>query len=196
MLTPLQIKSNYSSLFADSSNITGIIPPVHLSGYRCITITDKDTFTTKQWDNLVKVASIIKANENRFDMSEWHGYNECGTTHCIAGWAESLAMNDTNYSDMDDSNFVAENMLSHYVKPFFWVTDDNLGIGDNWVTDDNLGIGDNVGFNGLAEQLVMKWFIDPILEEARRESYELSNEITQFIQKAKEETQANELITA
>jgi hypothetical protein len=184
MLTPLQIKSNYSSLFADSSNITGIIPFSLSNSYDYITITDKDTFTTKQWDNLVKVASIIKANENRFDMSEWHGYNECGTTHCIAGWAESLAMNDTNYSNMDDSNFVAENMLSHYVKPFFWVTDGNLDIEDN------------VGFNGLAEQLVMKWFIDPILEEARRESYELSNEITQFIQKAKEETQANELITA
>jgi hypothetical protein len=42
----------------------------------------------------------------------------------------------------------------------------------------------------------MKWFIKPILEEARRESYGLSNEIAQFIQKAKEETQVKELITA
>jgi hypothetical protein len=186
MLTPLQLKSNYFSLLDDYENITGSTPaePLELKdvSYDTIIITEKDSFTTFQWDNLVKVASIIESNVDRFDMGIWHTRNECGTAHCIAGWAESLAMNDTNYDRYGNTFTVAKDMLSHYVTPFFWITNFTLGV--------------PVTHKGLAEQLVMKWFIKPILEEARRESYELSNEITQFIQKAKEETQVKELITA
>jgi hypothetical protein len=36
----------------------------------------------------------------------------------------------------------------------------------------------------------MKWFIDPILEEARKESHDLSGEITQFVQKSQQEQMA------
>jgi hypothetical protein len=181
MLTPLQFKSNYFSLLADYENITGLkADPTRYLKYD--TTTEKDSLTTKQWENLVEVASIIKANENRFDMTTWHTPNKCGTAHCIAGWAESLAMNDTNYYRFDNTITVAKDMLSHYVIPFFWITNSTLGVVSR--------------YKGLAEELVMKWFIKPILEEARRESYELSNKISQFIQKAKEETQVKELITA
>jgi hypothetical protein len=178
MLTPLQLKSNYFSLLADSKNITGMGHCSYMRNkYDYINITEDTTFTTEQWDNLVKVASIIKANENRFDMTEWHDYNDCGTTHCIAGWAVSLAMNDTNFDGLNSTCTIAIDMLSKYVEPFFWVTTFNLDLEDIET------------YKGLAEKLVMKWFIDPILEEARKESYELSNEITQFIQKAQKETQ-------
>ena len=190
MLTPLQLKSNYLSLLADSEKITGVKPygikitgvkPYGMSSYVYDNLTEKDSLTTKKWDNLVKVASIIEANANRLCMRDWHTENECGTAHCIAGWADSLSMNDTNYYKDGNTIDVAVDMLSVYVEPFFWITNLELGVHDSL---------------RLAEDLVMKWFIKPILEEARRESYELSNEIAQFIQKAKGETQVKELITA
>lgn len=191
MLTPLQFKSNYFSLLADCEKITEVKPRREFS---CLydNLTEKDSLTTEQWDNLVKVASIIEANANRLCMANWHTLNECGTAHCIAGWAQSLAMNDTNYDTSYTDAYgyaseIAEDMLSVYAKPFFWVTDYNMVNFEN--------SNSYITFTGLAEEMVMKWFIKPILEEARRESYELSNEISQFIQKAKKETQVKELIT-
>ena len=180
MLTPLQLKSNYFSLLADCENITGVKPTM-VSIYVYDDLTEKDSLTTKQWDNLVKVASIIEANANRLCMQEWHTENECGTAHCIAGWAQSLAMNDTNCKDYVSTSDIAQDMLSIYAKPFFWATGEFLNVPESL---------------GLPEELVMKWFIKPILDEARRESYELSTEISQFIQKAKEETQVKELIAS
>jgi hypothetical protein len=180
MLTPLQFKSNYFSLLADYENITGKIADYH---HKTVygTTTEKDSLTTEQWENLVEVASIIESNENRLCMTNWHTENECGTAHCIAGWAQSLAMNDTNYNILGDTLTTAQDMLSYHVRPFFWITNAELGVDES---------------SGIAEELVMKWFIKPILEEARRESYELSNKISQFIQKAKEETQVKELIAS
>lgn len=191
MLTPLQLKSNYLSLLADCENITAVKPQFYgmYDTYNSDdNITEEDSLTTKQWDNLVKVASIIESNENRLCMREWHTVNECGTAHCIAGWAQSLAMNDTNYKSSCNISHIATgtvstiaiDMLSSYAEPFFWITSANLNVPESL---------------RLAEELVMKWFIKPILEEARRESYELSTKISQFIQKAKEETQVKELIT-
>jgi hypothetical protein len=196
MLTPLQFKFNYLSLLADSEIITGVTPCGLGLNFHYNAVTEKDSLTTLQWDNLVKVASIIESNADRFDMTTWHNRNECGTAHCIAGWAESLAMNDTNYYKASDTIGVAVDMLSDYVKPFFWITTGNLVSGCS--VDIHEGLAEQLVdiYEGLAEQLVMKWFIKPILEEARRESYELSNEIAQFIQKTKEETQVKELITA
>jgi hypothetical protein len=179
MLTPLQFKSNYFSLLADYENITGL--KADSTKYiEYDTTTKKDSLTTEQWENLVEVASIIESNANRLCMTDWHTEKECGTAHCIAGWAQSLAMNDTNYSGIS-TLAIAVDMLSYHVKPFFWITSVELGVYESL---------------GIAEQLVMKWFIKPILEEARRESYELSNKISQFIQKAKGETQVKELITS
>lgn len=188
MLTPLQLKSNYFSLLADSESITGVKSKSHWSIEVYENLTEKDSLTTEQWDNLVEVASIIESNANRLYMGNWHTQNECGTAHCIAGWAQSLAMNDTNFTDgSGDILNIAKDMLSFYAEPFFWITNDNLLNWDSGMTRI---------YPGLAEEMVMKWFIKPILEEARRESYELSTKISQFIQKAKEETQVKELITS
>ena len=187
MLTPLQLKSNYLSLLADSESITGVKP--HFYGMYGTynsddNITEEDSLTAKQWENLVEVSSIIESNENRLWMCEWHTEKECGTAHCIAGWAQSLAMNDTNYNNHQfygNTSTIAQDMLSSYAEPFFYITNSNFRVPES---------------SRLAEELVMKWFIKPILEEARRESYELSTKISQFIQKAKEETQVKELIAS
>ncbi len=133
-------------------------------------VTEKDSFTSEQWDNLVKVASIIKANEARLDMSCWHQTKGCGTCHCIAGWAECLSRGDTNYlSPKEEPLNLARSALSIYSEPFFWVTRSNLFS----------------PLQGLAERLVMKWFIDPILEEAREDSYVLSTEFTKFLEETR-----------
>ena len=129
------------------------------------------SITTDQWNNLVKVASIIKSNQNRFNMNAWHTKNSCKTSHCIAGYAHALHMNDIDYFDTHSNVLlIATNMLSRYATSFFWILHSNLRT-------------DEVSHKGLPEQLVMKWFIDPILEEARKESHELSGELTQFVQK-------------
>jgi hypothetical protein len=177
MLTPLDLKNNYYALLAESHRITGVCPDMYMidsENYNYV--TQDDSLTAEQWDNLVKVASIIKANENRFDMREWHGKAECGTCHCLAGWAQSLEQNNTN-CDAIGAEYAGIRMLSEFVSPFFWVSLDNLISGYEFHKD----------HEGLAEELVIKYLIDPVLEEARRESYELSSELNEFIQKAKQE---------
>ena len=38
-----------------------------------------------------RVAEVVLANPKALDMSCWHGSStECGTTHCLAGWAVAL----------------------------------------------------------------------------------------------------------
>lgn len=181
MLTPTDFKNNYFALLAESEEITGVKPCDHMF-YRNDHIFNTEVYsiTSEQWSNLVKVASIIKSNQNRLRMNDWHTEIGCGTAHCIAGWAESLYMNDTNFYDFykggDETVNIATKMLSHYAQPFFWIVDRNLDLEKGF-------------YEGHLEQLVMKWFIDPILEEARRESHELSSEINQFTQKAQKETQ-------
>lgn len=119
MLKPIDFTTNYFALLDESQKITGVKPAPLLFNYTHT--TEEDAFTDEQWSNLVKVASIIKANVNRFDMQTWHKKSECGTTHCIAGWAESLAKNDTNYcedySAMETEN-IAKDMLSNHVSFF------------------------------------------------------------------------------
>jgi len=181
MLTSTQFQQNYFALLAESEQITGVTPDSYMFDRYDEIPGNTPPISTQQWDNLVKVASIIKSNQTRFDMTEWHTHTECGTAHCIAGWAVTLYMNDTNYDNPNNIQSIAANMLSRHVEPFFWVTALNLklsGVNRRYY---------NESHKGVAEQLVMKWFIDPILEEARKESYELSSEITQFIQKAREE---------
>lgn len=52
--------------------------------------------------SLSEVAGVVLAHPERLEMGEWHSDSEwkngvakpveaCGTTHCIAGWAEHLA---------------------------------------------------------------------------------------------------------
>jgi hypothetical protein len=155
--------------------------------------------TQFQWNNLVKTCSVIAANTNRFYMNSYHDAyrSECGTTHCLAGWAISLLLKDTNYDDSqvgkllivlenytaDTGRFFSEYsgpnnsqigafLLSQYVKPFFHITNRNI-----W--QDN-----QLALNNTAEELVTKYLINPVLEEAKRESYELTTEVQQFIERA------------
>jgi hypothetical protein len=185
MLTPIDFKNNYFALLAESQSITGVTPRRGLyDEYE--DVTENDKFTAEQWNNLVKVASIIKANQNRLEMHTWHNPSECGVVHCIAGWAESLVKNNTNYLNSRDTLETAKVVLSEYAEPFFFIEMPviiPIPTLDNWVST----IEKRKEHEGLAEKLVMKWFIDPILEEARKESYELSSEITKFIEKAQQE---------
>lgn len=153
-----------------------------------------------EWKNLVEVCSIIKANSTRFNMAMWHNKKEsCGTVHCIAGWAASLMVADTNtdqftYEENDlpeqyyesimtanmDSNTpdilsvstIANYMLSGYLNPFFYLTSNNLRLPDDYDI----------------ETVIMEELIEPILEIANQECLTLSQEVTQFIEKAKQET--------
>ncbi len=177
MLTPIDFKNNYFALLAESQSITGEAPCDMLFYGDYEDVTEDDEFTSEQWNNLVKVASIIKANENRFAMQNWHKKTECGVVHCIAGWAESLAKNNTNYLYPVNTWDTAREVLSEYAEPFFFIE----------ITALVVSMDKRKEHEGLAEQLVMKWFIDPILEEARKESHELSSEINQFIQNAQQE---------
>lgn len=179
MLTPIDFKNNYFALLAESEQITGVRPEDYMFWRNDNIFNSGISITTEQWSNLVKVASIIKSNQNRFDMNAWHTKNSCGTAHCISGYAHALYMNDIDYYDFECSGIleIATNMLSHYAEPFFWIMHYNLNT-------------DKLYHKGLPEQLVMKWFIDPILEEARKESHELSGELTQFVQKSQEEQMA------
>jgi hypothetical protein len=175
MLTPIDFKNNYFALLAESEEITCVRPIESMFWRNNYIFDSRSSITSEQWSNLVKIASIIKSNQNRFNMDNWHTQNSCGTSHCICGWAESLYMNDANYSGITHNNLeIATNMLSHYARPFFWIMHSNLNLKEE-------------SHKGLPEKLVMKWFIDPILEEARKESYELSSEITKFIEKAQQE---------
>lgn len=39
---------------------------------------------------LRKVQKKIQDSPELFDMKDWDGKNECGTTHCIGGWGRAL----------------------------------------------------------------------------------------------------------
>lgn len=43
---------------------------------------------------LREVAKKILKNPRRFDMTRFNGLNECGTTHCIGGWARKISGED------------------------------------------------------------------------------------------------------
>jgi len=45
--------------------------------------------TKAQQALLVRVAKRVFRNQSKFDMHNWH--SECGTQHCLAGWAFVLA---------------------------------------------------------------------------------------------------------
>lgn len=48
------------------------------------------------------VLDIIRLNPELHDQKEWRGEKECGTTHCVGGWAQALHWNQWS------SRFVAE----------------------------------------------------------------------------------------
>jgi len=38
-----------------------------------------------------KILAAIEAGQGKLEMGDWHGQNSCGTTHCRAGWAVTMA---------------------------------------------------------------------------------------------------------
>ncbi|QGT54838.1 hypothetical protein b23_0223 [Synechococcus phage B23] len=120
-----------------------------------------------QWNNLVKVCQTIVTHEQQFNMSAYHKPNMCGTSHCIAGWAVCVELNNfniTNYmlvsgieakygykfDDMFTTNCtIASAVLSPLVYPFFFL----LG-GDIKVTN----------------QIMMNEFIKPVLQIAKEQN--------------------------
>jgi hypothetical protein len=186
MLTPLDFKFNFQQAVPDYAE--NDYYRNYLAG-----VTEQDQFTQQQWDNLVKVCSVIDANQDRFYMANWHNgtVNECGTSHCIAGWAISLEKNDTNTTTLAVEDIIkkynfqshdpnlygitaaAAAMMSTYVVPFFFI-----------IFGRNCGKEDYIS----AEELMMKYLIRPVLDEAKRESYQLSQEVQEFINTVKRET--------
>jgi hypothetical protein len=62
-------------------------------------------FWRPYWDNIVKVCQVIANNQENFNMQEWH----CGSTHCLAGWAQCLSEPKKVYGTI--------NYLYHYFEP-------------------------------------------------------------------------------
>lgn len=124
--------------------------------------------TQLQWNNLVKVCQTIRDNSQLFDMNSYHNKNICGTTHCIAGWAVCVELNDfniayENYDDKEDeiaekygyecddmyccTSSLASAILSPLIYPFFYLTDTGR-------------------IN--ANEILMEEFIEPILLRANQ----------------------------
>lgn len=57
-------------------------------------------------ENVNKLISLIKENQNLFYMATLHDYTHCGTTHCLAGWAAVIIASERdNYKDYTDIEF-------------------------------------------------------------------------------------------
>ncbi|QGT54471.1 hypothetical protein b3_0228 [Synechococcus phage B3] len=134
-----------------------------------------DSLTERQWQNLFDVCCIIEANYDRFDMAEYHSYNECGTTHCLAGWAVALEANDPDFSYTYSLDYLLEKynlryraatsdiaaaILSEYIKPFFY-----LYQGRN------------------PENVMYREFILPVIEEGKKDGLIVSPHAQDFITK-------------
>ena len=168
MLTPLDFRNSYHNIVGEIES--GDLPVNYEVAERdyervLVNVKDTDTFTEFQWRKLVKICRVVKELSGRLSMNEWHGKNSCGTTHCLAGWAVALEFGDIDVDWVDESDRrmlvpddyeedaylttsqVAEFFLSKYTRPFFFFTNS---------TDST---------EKLAENLIMKHFIDPILKE-------------------------------
>ncbi|AEC53175.1 hypothetical protein SCRM01_229 [Synechococcus phage S-CRM01] len=100
------------------------------------------------WERIVEVFSVIKSNPSNFKMDTWH----CGTSHCIAGWTQFLY---TKIQDSDTAGYVGEDYLSPLMRPFFHVVEPIFDDEDNIIE--------------TAEDAIMQYLIDPVLEEARKD---------------------------
>ena len=99
--------------------------------------------TQAQWSSLVTVCRTILENQDRFSMRGWHEPRECGTCHCIAGFAQAIHVGDLNFHFGGDTFVIATELLSKWVKPFFFFIRD--------------------------EELVLKYLIRPVVAQAERE---------------------------
>ena len=75
------------------------------------------------WNNIVDVFSNVYSHREHFNMKHWH----CGSSHCLAGWAQYM-FNRKNYYlwlryDNVDPFIDGEKLLSPVISSFFWFTD-------------------------------------------------------------------------
>lgn len=151
-------------------------------------VNENSSLSQEQWNNLVDVCHTIKENEKLFDMEYWHEKKNCGTTHCIAGWAVALYLKNPNFDDHPDlpefvnsydfSNCTVGSptsinatatlgtvLLSEYISPFFYLVEDEDG--DN------------------SSSVIMKNLIEVVLAEAATEVVEPSNKEPWYIRVGK-----------
>jgi hypothetical protein len=201
MITPLQLEELYNNLIGEINSDENLKIRINYQepGEEAFdNVTEESTITESQWQLLVEVCHMIVANTNKFRMDSFHGIgHNCGTTHCIAGWAVAVAAGDNDcnyfryfresYNNFMDSlpsairvtfatSDYAAYLISEYTKPFFYITN-NYGYSDDSVT---------------AEDLVMKHFVLPILNIAEEESFQLSDEANRMIAQIKNNNNARQ----
>lgn len=176
MLTPFDFRNSYHNIVAaiETEDLPVNYEVAERDYERVLAnVKQTDTFTAFQWRKLVKVCRVVKELNGRLSMNEWHGKNSCGTTHCLAGWAVALEFGDIDVDwvgeddrrmlvpdDYEEDGYlttsqVAEFFLSKYTRPFFFFTNS---------TESS---------EKLAENLIMKHFIDPILKEDDKDRLEI-----------------------
>ena len=71
------------------------------------------------------VAKAILSDPRRFEMASWTGCNECGTTHCIAGWARELGGGPvTDFAHQFGDEMLGLALLGHEATPHFYDTNE------------------------------------------------------------------------
>ncbi|MEB8381463.1 hypothetical protein NYW84_10485 [Acinetobacter junii] len=68
----------------------------------------------KQIELLDQIREKILENPEHFNMSSWHSH--CGTSHCIAGWAQVLTTQEINSSTAED---VGRELLPDFANFFY-----------------------------------------------------------------------------
>jgi hypothetical protein len=190
MLTPLQLQEIYYNTVKElnptrwqdaseevcNNDVEHILYLLDANKYP--EVNENSSLSNEQWQNLVDVCRTIKANENRFLMDFWHDERDCGTSHCLAGWAVSRYMNDPNFDEdrfdlpefvksYDFSNWttlyggtnvnalLGTVLLSEYISPFFYQSE----------TEDEED----------SAPVIMKNLIDVVLAEAQRDGTVVDN---------------------
>jgi hypothetical protein len=139
-----------------------------------------ESLTERQWQNLFDVCSVVHANSHLFDMNYFHNVNECGTSHCLAGWAVAMEMNDSKHTYIDYGNSawlnliekygiqgfpssgdIATAMLSEYIEPFFYLC------------------------RGMrtSKNMILHEFILPMIAEGKKDGLIVSPHVQDFITK-------------
>ncbi|WP_334069806.1 hypothetical protein [Acinetobacter colistiniresistens] len=67
---------------------------------------------------LDQIREKILANPEHFNMSSWHSH--CGTSHCIAGWAQVLTTQETDSAKAED---IGRELLPDFAKFFYGKTE-------------------------------------------------------------------------
>jgi hypothetical protein len=176
MFSIKKINQIYNKIYNETENVHWTDRLFANPYLRRVRYNRKDRLTEQQWQNLFDVCSIIEVNFDRLDMRRYHGHNQCGTTHCLAGWAVAYEMNDPDfrYYAEDENRYIqilekyglalwsespqiAEAILSKFIEPFFYLYQSN------------------------AETVVFREFILPVIEEGKKDGLFVSPHAVDFI---------------